>query len=257
MSGLEKQHKKEWFDNDAFWEGLYPYMFTEERFERTSEELEKVLELTKPEGKDVLDLCCGPGRYSVAMAKAGFNVTGVDRTQFLLDKARERAAEADVEIDWIQMDMRDFFRPDSFDLVLNMFTSFGYFDDKDEDLQVLGNIFTSLRPGGVVIIEMVGKEWLAKVFQPTISTSEADGSRLVQVHEVIDDWSRIRNEWILIKDGQTQTFKFHHTIYSGQEIKDRMKQVGFDDITLYGNFDGDEYGYNASRLIVVARRPSE
>lgn len=257
MAEAGERHKAEWFDDDAFWEDLYPYMFSKERFDRSPEEMEKVLELTKPTGKEVLDLCCGPGRYSIAMAKAGFKVTGVDRTGFLLDKARERAAREDAEIEWVHLDMRDFVRPGCFDLVINMFTSFGYFDDKDEDMQVLGNMFTSLKPGGVVILEMAGKEWLARIFQSTISSTHEDGSRLVQVHEIFDDWSRIRNEWILIKDGQATSYHFHHTIYSGQEMKDRIKQTGFEDIKLFGNLDGDEYGYDASRLVVVARKPGE
>lgn len=67
------------------------------------------------------------------------------------------------------MDMRDFVRADAFDLVLSMFTSFGYFDDKNEDLQVLRHISNSLRSGGVCLIEVMGKECLARIYQPTTS----------------------------------------------------------------------------------------
>jgi hypothetical protein len=68
---------------------------------------------------------------------------------------------------------------------------------------------------------------------------------------------RIRNEWILIKKGKAKSFKFHHTLYSGQELKDRILQAGFSDVTLYGNFDGDNYGPNAHRLIAVARKAGQ
>jgi SAM-dependent methyltransferase len=249
--------KREWFDEDSFWRELYPFMFPEQFFAATPEQVEKVLSLTTPGGKAALDLCCGPGRYSVALAQAGFKVTGVDRTKFLLDKARAKARAAKTKVEWIQMDMRDFVRADAFDLVLSMFTSFGYFDDKNEDLRVLRNILTSLKPGGVCLIDVMGKERLAKIFQPTTCEVLPDGTKLIKRHEIFDDWTRIRNEWILIRKGRAKSFNFHHTVYSGQELKDRIEQVGFTDVKLYGSLDGDEYGANALRLIAVGRKTGE
>jgi len=252
---MSTRRKKEWFDDDAFWKEMYPFMFPEQRFAATPEQMEKVLSLTAPKGKAVLDLCCGPGRCSIALAQAGFRVTGVDSTKYLLDKARAKARAAKVKIEWVETDMRDFARADTFDLALSMFTSFGYFDDKQEDLQVLRNILTSLKPGGVCLIDIVGKERLAKVFQPTTSDVFPDGTNLIQRHEIFDDWTRIRNEWVLIRKGNAKAFKFHHTIYSGQELRDRMEQIGFADVNLSGNLDGDEYGPDAHRLIAVGRKP--
>src|SRR5687767_12212087 len=118
----------EWFEDESFWEDFYPTMFGEERFEAATEQVEKILALTAFQGRDVLDLCCGPGRHSVLLAKRGFRVTAVDRTPFLLDKAKERGEADDAQVEWVLQDMRDFARPNSFDLVLNLFTSFGYFD---------------------------------------------------------------------------------------------------------------------------------
>jgi SAM-dependent methyltransferase len=253
---MKTKRKKEWFDNDSFWRELYPFMFPEKRFADAEEQMTKALALTKPVGKSVLDLCCGPGRCSIALAKRGFSVTGVDRTKYLLDKARANAAAARVKIELIRNDMRDFVRPDSFDLVLSMFTSFGYFDDKGEDVTVLENIFTSLRPGGAFLIDVLGKERLAKILQPTISTSLPDGSILVERHEIFDDWTRVRNEWLLIRDGKTRSFKFHHTIYSGLELRERMERARFVGVTIHGNLDGAEYGPNAERLIALGRKPA-
>jgi 2-polyprenyl-3-methyl-5-hydroxy-6-metoxy-1,4-benzoquinol methylase len=68
--------KKESFDDDAFWRELYPFMFPKERIADADEQIAKPLALTKPAGKSVLDLCCGPGRCSIALAKRGFSVTG-------------------------------------------------------------------------------------------------------------------------------------------------------------------------------------
>ena len=230
-------------------------MFSEERFAQAEDDVEKLLKLVEVPGKTVLDLCCGPGRISIALAKRGFAVTGVDRTAFLLDKAKERAKSANVQVEWIQEDMRNFLRPGAFDLVLNMFTSFGYFDNKDEDVKVLENMFTNLKPGGACVIDVFGKEMLAKIYQPTHSEAVADGSILVERHEIFDEWTRIRNEWILIKDGKAKTFKFHHTVYSAQELRDRLEKVGFHKVRIYGNLDGKPYGLDAERLIAAACKP--
>jgi SAM-dependent methyltransferase len=251
---MTKRRKKEWFDDDSYWRDLYPFMFTEQRFAGTPEQIDKALELTKPKGKGALDLCCGPGRCSVALAQRGFAVTGVDRTKYLLDKARARARAAKVKIKWVQQDMRDFVRPDSFDLVLSMFTSFGYFDNKKDDITVLENMFASLRSGGACLIDVKGKECLARILQPTTSDIMPNGAKLVQRHEIFDDWTRVRNEWILIHRGRSKSFKFHVTIYSGQELRDRLESVGFRDVTLYGSLDGEEYGPDSNRLIAVARK---
>lgn len=103
-------------------------------------------------------------------------------------------------------------------------------------------------------MDMVGKEWLAKVFQPTRSSENPDRSLLVERTEIVDDWTRVRNEWILIKEGQARSFRFHLTIYSGQELKDRLLGVGFHEVKFYGDLDGNAYGLNASRLVAVARK---
>jgi SAM-dependent methyltransferase len=254
---MRTRRKREWFDDDGFWRALYPFMFPEQRFAGTPEEIGKVLALANPGGMAALDLCCGPGRCAVALAQAGYSVTGVDRTAFLLAKARARARAAQVRIEWVRTDMRDFVRAAAFDFALSMFTSFGYFDDKQEDLQVLRNILTSLRPGGVLLIDVMGKERLAKILLSTTSDTLPDGSTLVQRHEIFDDWTRVRNEWILIRKGKVRSFKFHHTIYSGQELRDRLEQVGFADVKLYGGLDGAPYGSSATRLIAVGRKPAK
>ena len=253
---MKKKRKEEWFDDDLFWREMYPFMFPDSRFEGTDDEIDKVLTLTSPRGKEALDLCCGPGRCSIALAKRGFSVTGVDRTKYLLDKARMKARSAGAKVKWVQQDMRDPVSIDKFDLVLSMFTSFGYFASRQEDLTVLTNMFTSLRPGGTCLIDVMGKEWLAKILLSTTSDTLPDGTTLVQRHEIFDDWTRIRNEWILIKKSRAKRFAFHHSVYSGLELRERMEAVGFEQVKLYGNLDGDAYGSDARRLVAVGNKPA-
>ena len=244
----------EWFEDEAFWESLFLFIFPPERLAAAGDEIGRLLELLDFEGRDVLDLCCGPGRHAVELARRGYRVTGVDRSPFLLARAEALAAAEKVHVDWIRSDMREFARPQSFDLAINMFTSFGYFDRRDDDAVVLRNLHASLREGGRLVIDMIGKEHLAEIFQPVTVEEAADGSLLVQRHEIFDDWERIRNEWLLIRDGAATSFRFHHTLYSAQELKISLAAAGFDEIRAYGDLDGSDYGLGSERLVVVARR---
>jgi len=242
---------KEWFDEDAFWRTTFPFMFPESRFNAASETVWKVLKLTKLRGKTALDLCCGPGRCSIALAERGFSVTGVDRTKYFLDKARARARSAGVDVEWIQQDMRDFVRPGAYHLAISMFTSFGYFNNRNEDAAVLANVFNSLRPGGVFFIEMMGKEILAKSYLPVSAETLPDGSMLVERRNILDDWTRILSEWIVIQKGVAKRFTLQLNLYSGQELRDKMEHVGFVDVKLYGSVEGAPYGPEAKRLIAI------
>src|SRR5207249_10843899 len=112
-----------WFEDEDFWTATYPFMIPEESFERAASEISKILALTGcAEGGAVLDLCCGAGRHSVPFTKHGFNVIGVDRSMFLLSKARTHAEKEKVNLTWVHEDMRNFAQPDRFNLALSLFT---------------------------------------------------------------------------------------------------------------------------------------
>ena len=246
----------EWFEDESLWREIYPVLFPEERVRVGEEEVSKALKLAGlPEATDAaaLDLCCGPGRHALPLARRGLRVTAVDRTRFLLDRARERARLAGLSVEFVEADMREFQRPTAFDLALSLFTSFGYFAAREEDLQVLRNVRASLRPRGVFVMDMAGKEWLARHFEPTRSRTLEDGSLFIDRCRVVDDWTRVENEWILIRDGRARTFRLGLSIYSGQELRDRLLEAGFARVDLYGNLDGAPYDREASRLIAVAR----
>jgi len=248
--------KPEWFADDAFWMASYDLMFPDSRFVTAVAELEQILALAQCSGGDVLDLACGPGRHSVPLAQRGFKVTGVDRSAFLLDHARERAAQAEVSVEFLESDMRDFRRPTSYDLALNLFTSFGFFRDHADNQHVLDNVSACLRPGGALVLDVSGKEVLARVFNPTAST-ELPSGLIVRRRRVVDNWSRLENEWIYLQeDGVAHRFRFAHWVYSGQEITGMFEQAGFAEVEVFGGYAREPYGPEAKRLVVLGRKPS-
>ncbi len=243
----------EWFEHGDFWELTYPFMFPETRIDKAEEDVLSLLKLAGTENGDVLDLCCGPGRFAVPLARMGYHVTGVDATGFLLDIARNRASLEDVKVEWVKEDMRRFRRTGSFDLVLNMFTSFGYFHDHSDNMTVLKNVNESLRQGGKFLIEIMGKETLASIFHTVTDCETDEGLLLIQRHRIEDGWNRIYNDWLLINnDRLLGRWKFSHWVYSAAELKDMLLDAGFSNVQIYGNLEGEPYNSESGRLIAVS-----
>lgn len=244
----------DWYADEDLWIETYSFMFPESRVAAAVEEVDKIIDLTGCGSGALLDLCCGPGRHSIPFAIRGFAVTAVDRTRYLLDRARAFADAQQIEIEFVEEDMRRFLRPEAFDLALSMLTSFGYFDDPAENQQVLENIHSNLRPGGVFIVDMMGKEILARIFLATSCNELDDGTLVFQRRAPVDDWSRIENEWFIVKDDKVRSFRLRHWVYSGRELREMLAAAGFSAIDVYGDLGGSPYDNNASRMIGVARK---
>jgi len=244
----------QWFENEAFWQTFYPYMFGERKMAAAPAEVERVLALSGVARGSVLDMCCGPARHSLILAQQGFQVTGVDRSPFLLGKAREATAGAGVEL--VESDMRDFVRPAAFDLALSLFTSFGYLDTREEDLAVLRNVRASLKKGGVFVIDVMSKEYVISQRQPTHWEPWPGGEIQVSHYDVFPGWGRIRVQWLLIEGERARRFEFEHNVYSGQELAALLERAGFTEVQIFGGLDGSPYDSAATRLVARATAPA-
>jgi SAM-dependent methyltransferase len=244
----------EWFEDESLWRELYPYVFPMERVAAAPGQVARILALAGVTGGTVLDLCCGPGRHAVEFARRGFTVTGVDRSRFLLERARGSADAAAAAVEWVLDDMREFQRPATFDLACNLFTSFGYFEREEDNLRVLRNVRESLRDGGTFVMDMVGKERMERQGMEARHTQFADGAVLIQQPHVREDWTRLENEWTVVKAGQSRSYRFGHYLYSGPGLQDRLLSCGFTGVRLYGDLQGSPYGPGALRLVAVARK---
>jgi len=219
-------------------------------------EVTEILGLVEVEpGATVLDIPCGPGRHALEFARRGFAVTGVDITQAFLDEARGRGDEDGLSVEWVHDDMRTFRRPDTFDLALNLFSSFGYFEDIAEDEQVVRNILESLRSGGTLVMEMFGREILARVFRKGFWEEDEDGGLLLEEREITASWSRSRTRWIYVKNGERYEHTFELRLYTADQLMDLLRRAGFIDINAFGGYTGELYDHEAMRLVVTARKP--
>jgi SAM-dependent methyltransferase len=201
----------------------------------------------------VLDLCCGMGRISSELARRGFAVTGVDITAAFLETARDDAAYENLDIEYIEADARSFRRPGFFDMAVNLYISFGYFDEPSGDLLVARNVFESLKDGGSFIVETLGKEIAVRDFTEG-EWFERAGCTVLTGYEALDSWGALRNRWILIRDGKRMEKVFTQRLYAATELRALLLEAGFSTVELYGNWDEAPYDHRARALIAVARK---
>ena len=240
-----------WHSRDAFWKLFEPVLFNQQRQLQAKDDVEKIKKLLHiEEGDRILDLCCGIGRHSLELSRRGFDVSGVDRTAAYIDKARLEAQNSDLDVEFVVGDMREFYVPNNFDIIMNLFGSFGYFEDPEDDRKVVEHMYSSLRTGGKFLIETQGKEILARDFQEREWSQEGD-LLILSERKITHNWSCIETRWIVIRGAQRSEYQVSVRSYSAVELASLLYGCGFPEVRVYGNLDGAEYDQAAQRLVVV------
>jgi SAM-dependent methyltransferase len=224
--------------------------------EVTLREVEFVVDkLALPPGARVLDLACGRGRHSVELARRGFRVTGVDLSPRSLELAREAAAADGLDVEFVQLDMREIDFDAEFDAAINLFTSFGYFESDKEDRGIVARVARALRPGGGFVIDMNNVLSLAGRFQLRLWEEVGEGVVMLQEH----DWDvlegRNRAIWTFIKpDGSRSELRNVVRMYTPWELAALIRSAGLEVEQGYGDFEGAPLTYESRRVILVARK---
>ncbi len=233
---------------------MTPVLFPQSRIEKASQEVENITALLKIKpGNKILDLCCGVGRHTLELARQGYTVTGVDRTKSYLQRAIRQAKKEKLEVEFVQDDMRSFTRPKAFDIILNLFTSFGYFEDPAEDRQVIKNAYRSLKKNGILFMDMMGKEIIARIFTER-DWHDSDGILILEERKVKGNWQYTENRWIIIDGEKRSEVSFTHRPYSAVEIEAILLDCGFKGVEIFGDLEGNTYDHTAKRLVVLARK---
>jgi len=262
----ETEVHEEWFEDDGFWEEMRGLMFDSRRLEGTPTEVDRIqalLEL-KP-GAAVLDMPCGFGRHSLELARRGHAVTGVDLSPSYQAHLVGAVADAEAEVgvgalpgsvEAVRADMREFRRPGAYDAALNLYSSFGYFADPRDDWRVLENLLASLKPGGILLMEMMSKEILARDFQPR-RFDERDGAIVLERTRILDNWRTCETSWTVIRGDERRDRTFRTRLYSAAVLEGTLARVGFAGTAVYGNLWAAPYDHRAERMVVLAQAPGQ
>lgn len=205
-------------------------------------------------GGRVLDLCCGFGRHSLALLEEGVDVLGVDLSPELLARSADLPGGAGLAGRLLRGDARAVpCRSGSFDAVLNLFSSFGYFGDRG-DGQVLDEIARLVRPGGRVVLDLMNPARIRAGLVPT-SSREVEGGVLEERRALVDGGRRVTKEVRLVSpDGTSRSWREDVRMYEHEDILELTSVRGLELVGLVGEFDGSPFGPDSSRQLLHLRR---
>jgi SAM-dependent methyltransferase len=150
--------------------------------------------------------------------------------------------------------MREFSRAGNFDAALNFFTAFGYFENPADDARVARNLLESLKPGGRLIVDMNGKEIMARKFRERDWGTREDGAIVLEERRLLDGWKRVESRWTWVRGTERRSSTLVVRLYSGVELESLLREVGFREVDLYGSLSATPYDQNANRLVAVASK---
>jgi SAM-dependent methyltransferase len=244
--------RRPWFE--TIFDERYPELFgpVEGDAEKEVEEILGFLRL--PPGAAVEDLGCGRGRHAIPLARKGYRVTGVDISENMLRLARSRAEREGVRVEWVKEDMRRFCRSEAFDLVLSLFTSFGYFSDA-ENQQVLDNIGKGLRPGGMLLLDLrnAGKG-LSRLEDMDRTVDVPSGILRMSVRFDRGTMRASAEHTLTRPDGIRISSAFEVRVYSMEELDEMVRKAGMDVKDFYGSLSGAPFTEESSRMVALAAR---
>lgn len=243
---------EEWFDSPLY-ELLYAY-----RNENEANKLADLIEQKIPVEKfpEIVDVGCGRGRHSITLAGRGYEVTGLDLSPQAIQKARRIAADRGLSnVKFVVRDMR---KPlaDRFDAAINLFTTFGYFIDDEQNKRVLRSVNDMLKPGGLFLIDYFNANKVEEELVPKEEGShkgiEYSIKRYIKRGCVYKN-IRFSGDGI----GEAKEYNERVKLYGLQWFRECLSRSGFSIKNIWGNYSGDSFDESSSpRLIILAEKTS-
>lgn len=207
--------------------------------------------LNPPQDASFLDLACGSGRHSRIIAAKGFRVTGTDLSE---RNIREAKQYADSRLGFLVHDMREPIPGESYDYVLNLFTSFGYFDTPEENERVLASAAANLGHKGKLVIDFLNAQQVISGLVPEETVME-DNVRFDIRREVQDG---VISKHIRVMDG-SEVHRFEERVHAltKADFSGMLSRTGFEILDVFGNYHLGKFDDEMSpRLILIARKRS-
>jgi len=237
--------------------------------ERTDKEIEGLLKIFSehkvPREGVILDLACGIGRHSTLLAEKGYKVTGVDISPTYIARARELASMKNVSkrVEFIVGDMRHVGellkdREESFDVVVNLFSSMGYWD-AETDRQIFKQVCMLTRRGSIFIIHSANRDFLVRHFQAKDVIYEKEGLMMIAERRLDLESSRIFNVWRYYNQrGENlehlSTFEIDHLVYSLHELKKQLEDSGWNFNSSYGGYELQPLTSDKLGTIIIGKK---
>ena len=239
---------KDWFASD-FYLSVYTHRNDEDAVNFLNNILKHINILPKSK---VLDAACGSGRHSIFMAQHNFEVTAFDLSLPLLKIAKGKGEELGLDINFFNADMRFVNLNEKFKLILNLFTSFGYFDNDTENFAFIRKAYDMLETGGYYIFDYLNENF---VRNNLISQSEklVNGINIKEKRKINNN--RVIKEITIAEKEFIYNFEESVQLYSFNEINTHFNEIGFKTINIFGNYNCDDFSSeNSERLIIIFQK---
>jgi len=239
-----KEWFKEWFNSEEY---LNVYRHRDE------EDAEKLLNLILnetrlPDKANILDAACGAGRHSIFLSSKGFNVVGFDLSKTLLFRAKKDASEKNINLNLICADIRRIYFKRKFDLILNLFTSFGYFNSDEENFSFVENIFGSMNSGSAYVFDYFNKEFLLNNLVD--ESIKVIGDRQITERRKFEG-ERIVKEIDINSNGNINSYFESVRLYDAEFIIDMFEKTGFRTGQIFGDYDGHSFEKAISPRLII------
>ncbi|MGO4500802.1 class I SAM-dependent methyltransferase [Paenibacillus sp. 2RAB27] len=241
---------KDWY-KDSFGQD-YLMVYKHRDHQGAYNEVKEMVEwLQLPKEATILDLCCGMGRHSMALTEFGYLVTGVDLSQVLLSEAKNN--DRDGKVEWLLSDMRAVPREQSFDAIVNLFTSFGYFESDNENQKVLHEVYRLLKPGGQYIIDYLNPGY---VTTHLVAASEREEEGLVIKEERSIEGGYVRKRIKISQTGASdRNYIEQIKLYDKLMMLEMMNRANLVVDKVYGSYEGQVNDDNLSpRMIFIGHK---
>jgi len=218
--------------------------------------------LSTPKESAILDLACGQGRHSIELAKHGYtNITGLDRSHYLIRKAKSAMQQEGLKITFKEGDARKLpFPPDTFDAVMILGNSFGYFESNEDDLMILREVFRVLKPEGTFLIDVADGSYLRQHYQPR-SWEWIDKKYFVcRERSLANDNERLISREIIshVEKGIVVDQFYGERLYTSEMVTDMLarsgyKKIQFHDVLESNSLRNQDLGMMERRIIMSAK----
>lgn len=223
---------------------------------RSVKEVNFIIKLLKlKSGAEILDAPCGQGRHSMIFAKKGFKVVGIDYSKVLLKKANEQCRGILSKPIFLQNDIRKLKYVNKFSAVVNLFTSFGYFNDQDNE-RVISSFYKALKPGGYLALDLLNKNDILRSYNNNHISEKIFNNIFIRSKIVnFDFYSNIAHiQWSIKKANLQKKLDAYIRLYSYFEIKTLLTKQGFKIKKVFGDYNSSKFTNKSKRMIIIAKR---
>ncbi len=237
---MNKPWYKEWF-NSPYYHLLYRHRDNEEA-KTFLNNLQKALHFLPT--YHILDLACGRGRHSIYLNSLGFEVTGVDLSEANIRYASQYQNN---KLHFAIHDMKQVYKPHAFDVVLNLFTSFGYFRNDEENQQVISSVCTMLKFGGIFVLDYLNVSLIQ--LDQQIKKIKVDDV-MFRIRKFAEN-NRIIKE-IEVIDGQNRYFFYEKVkCYTAETLCKMIEKENMKILYMYGNYQLSTFNPSVSERVII------